>query len=167
MTGDDLIEEEYGENAQGNPPEVQPPPVREYVPPGERVSPLKWIVVFIGVIAIIFLLIFAATYFMMSPLVGKWHITSVEIEGYGNSSADFYMVFYANGTGKSYGSSEYYHFEGKFTWKDLGNGRVRIESDNSTTVLNYTVSGNKIDLSQDIEILGHRYVIHYRGTRVS
>ncbi|NPA75142.1 MAG: hypothetical protein GXO25_03555 [Euryarchaeota archaeon] len=86
------------------------------------------------------MLIFAAMNLIMQSLVGEWHIVRHEVQLIGNLSVDYYLPFYSNGTGKI--SRPDGTGEDRFTWKDMGDGKVRMDD----RVWHYEIIGKNLKM---------------------
>ena len=110
------------------------------VPPPRGPSPLTVIVIVVVAIVGALILIFAAMNLITHPLVGEWHIVRQEVPFIGNVSVDYYLTFYSNGTGKT--SKPDGTVENWFTWKDIGDGKVRMDD----KVWHYEINGKNLKM---------------------
>jgi len=146
-------------NPQGYPPQGYGPP-----PKKSNTGLIVGIAVAVAAVAVVIILLMVFMNPFAPPIVGKWHITSMDTSGpYGNNheSVDYYIEFHSDGTGKSTSGSS--STSGNFHWKSVGSNQIEIQDDNSSysITMTYHVNGNNLDLSFSYE----GATVTYHGVR--
>ena len=154
---DNYDEQEQQPQMNQQPPQQyqQQPPPPQHIPPEEKKKKPLMIAIFavIAVVAIIVIwLLFSGTTAFGGSLVGRWEADHAEWtyewdgETYSETEdMDGWVEFNRDGTGRS----DFGDGTEDFEWEDIGGGKLRITSEDSTDEVNYSISGNTLTISEE------------------